>query len=101
MKRNEQEQINKEVLSHMVTSLHEPRFYMGQLYHCNAQVYVSDNYILLKSYDTFIACIDKSNDVCYDFLRKVYDYTATSTRHIAKFVKKYGSGSVLQWKWLE
>ena len=56
---------------------------------CRATVYTLDNYWLLKSYNTFVACIDKDTLVCYDNLRKQYGYTATSSQHIAKFAKKY------------
>lgn len=60
---------------------------------CSATVYSTDNYFILQSYRTVVACIDKRTDTCYDFLRKVYGYTATSAQHIAKFCRDYGTGS--------
>ena len=66
---------------------------------CTAWVWETDNYYVLQSYDTFIACIDKSTDICYDALRMVYGYTSTSSSHIAKFSKStvYGGYSSAKW----
>ena len=63
-----------------------------QLRSCKAFVYETKNYYLLKSYSTIVAVINKGTDVCYDVLRMVYGYTATSGKHIAKFRHDYGSG---------
>lgn len=57
---------------------------------CSAWVYETDNFYLLKSYNTFVACIAKKNNSCYDVLRKVCGYTHTSAQHIAKFIYDYG-----------
>lgn len=65
---------------------------------CKAWVLESDNYYFLKSYNTIVAIIPKCNGICYDLLRKVYGYTATSSQHIAKFVKDYGKGTVYRWR---
>lgn len=64
---------------------------------CSAWVWETSNFYVLQSYNTFIACIDKNTDICYDALRVVYGYTATSAKHISKFRKSspfggYGSG---------
>ena len=61
---------------------------------CTAYVYESDDYYVLRSYNTTIAIIDKATDTLYDFLRLVYGFTSTSAQHIAKFDKDYGYG---QW----
>ena len=57
---------------------------------CNAMVYAYENekgrVYILKSYNTIVAAI-MPNGVCYDFLRYVYGYTATSAQHISKFFK--------------
>lgn len=63
-----------------------------QLRSCNAMVYDTKNYYLLKSYNTFVACIDKNSDILYDALRIVYGYTASSARQIAKFNNDYCQG---------
>ena len=63
-----------------------------QLRSCNATVYDTKNYYLLKSYNTFVACIDKNSDILYDALRIVYGYTASSARQIAKFNNDYCEG---------
>ena len=57
----------------------------GQLRSCKARVYETDTYWILQSYGTFVAVTSKATGVCYDVLRIVYGYTATSAQHIAKF----------------
>ena len=59
---------------------------------CHARVYIYDDYILLESYRTMVAGIDRKTDTLYDFLRMVYGYTSTSAQHIAKFSHDYGAG---------
>ena len=59
---------------------------------CSAVVHETDNYYFLQSYNTVVAFIDKTTDTCYDVLRMVYGYTATSAQHIAKFRHDYGNG---------
>ena len=59
---------------------------------CQATVYAYENekgrVYILKSYNTIVAAIGASGR-CYDFLRYVYGYTATSAQHISKFFKDY------------
>lgn len=52
---------------------------------CKAYVVETTHYYFLKSYSTYVAVIDKEQDVLIDMLRYVYGYTATSAQHIAKF----------------
>lgn len=59
---------------------------------CQAYVYETPSFYVLRSYSTVVAIIDKSSDICYDFLRGVYGYTNTSAQHISKFDKDYGRG---------
>ena len=63
-----------------------------QLRHCTAWVWETLDYYVLQSYETFVACIEKATDTCYDVLRVEYGYTSTSAQHIAKFRHDYGSG---------
>ena len=65
---------------------------------CNAHVYETDSYYLLKSYSTFVAFIRKSDGECFDILRNVYGYTATSAQHIAKFKNDYKANSCQIWR---
>lgn len=69
-----------------------------RLYSCNAYTYRVNNLIFLQSYRTIIACIDLNTETCYDWLRLVYGYTATSAQHISKFIKKYGVVRKKTWK---
>lgn len=70
----------------------EKPFKNKQLRSCQAWVYETTNFYVLKSYNTFIAAIDKRSDVCVDVLRNVYCYTATSAKQINKFGCDYGRG---------
>lgn len=57
---------------------------------CQADVFETENYFVLRSYKTFIACIRKDTGDCFDVLRHEYGYTATSAQHVSKFIKDYG-----------
>lgn len=60
-----------------------------RLYHCEAFVYETEHYYFLKSYETFIAIINKSNDCLYDGLRGIYGYAHTSAYHLRNFALWY------------
>lgn len=60
-----------------------------RLRNCTAWVYETENYFLLKSFSTYIACIDKHDRVLYDVLRYEYEYTNTSAMHISKLCNDY------------
>ena len=65
---------------------------------CQAYVYETDSYYILKSYSTFVAFIRKSDCECFDILRMVYGYTSTSAQHIAKFKNDYKANSCQIWR---
>ena len=66
---------------------------------CTAWVYETDNFYILRSYNTYIAAIVKYSGWCGDVLRKVYGYTSTSCQHVAKFVSDYGNRArVYTWR---
>lgn len=65
---------------------------------CSAYVYETANYYLLKSYATIVAFIRKSDCECFDILRNVYGYTATSAQHIVKFKNDYHAVSTQTWR---
>lgn len=65
---------------------------VGRLRTCNATVYENERYIVLISYTTTVAFIDKRERKAYDILRLVYGYTSTSAQHIAKFFNDYARG---------
>ena len=64
----------------------------GRLRTCSATVYENERYIVLISYTTTVAFIDKHEQKAYDILRLVYGYTSTSAQHIAKFFNDYARG---------
>lgn len=63
---------------------------LNRVISCSAKVYETENYYFLKSYNTFVAMIDKTTDTLYDFLRMVHGNTSTSAQHISKFYHDYG-----------
>ena len=65
---------------------------------CQAEFCVTENFVILKSYDTIVACVDMRWNVGYDFLRMVYGYTATSAQHISKFFKQTLTHEIYTWK---
>lgn len=65
---------------------------------CSASVYTAPGYKILRSYNTIIACIDTNTGILYDFLRKVYGYTATSAQHVAKFAHDYAAQDGRTWR---
>lgn len=95
MTKREQALINDEVIA-MVNKYNEEKQNVLQqgkrLRTCQAYVYETTSFYVLRSYNTVVAIIDKSSDICYDFLRAVYGYTNTSAQHISKFDQDYGRG---------
>lgn len=63
-----------------------------RLRYCQACVYTTPNFYLLRSYRTFVAVIERNTDTLVDGLRYMYGYTATSAQHISKFAHDYGAG---------
>ena len=61
---------------------------LNRLNKCQAWTYEVSYFVVLISYNTEVACIDMRTGICYDYLRKVFGYTASSAQHIAKFMKK-------------
>lgn len=92
-----QTEINEKVLQ-VYNDMEQTLAYYGtptnwqRLANCQAYVARIDGMFILKSYNTIVAAIC-DNGVCYDFLRFVYGYTATSTQHIHKFMRQYGQGN--------
>ena len=90
-------EVNKEVLE-VIDRYNEELKYCPisdgeRLRTCQAYVYQTPSFYALLSYNTVVAIIEKSTDICYDFLRCVYGYTNTSAHHISKFDKDYGRGA--------
>lgn len=95
MKKSEQEFVNALCETAFGNAMHEFDEWSsdcGRLRTCTASVFETEHYYLLKSYSTFVAVINKKTDACFDVLRMVYGYTATSAQHIAKFRHDFGSG---------
>lgn len=93
MSKKEQDLINEEVIT--MVNKYNVEVKQNGLHHgkrlrtCQAYVYETPSFYVLRSYNTVVAIIEKSTDTCYDFLRGVYGYTSTSAQHISKFDKDY------------
>ena len=95
MKKEEQRIINDSILREWEKAIQELKcseYTINRLRSCSAEDLTTEHYHFLKSYNTIIAFIDKNTDTCYDVLRYVYGYTATSGQHITKFRHDYGYG---------
>lgn len=57
---------------------------------CQATVYETSKYYILKSYNTVVAFIIKDKDILVDVLRHVYGYSSASAHQISKFSQDYG-----------
>ena len=66
---------------------------------CQAFVYETNGFYILKSYGTLVAVVRKSDGACVDFLRHEYGYTATSAKHIAKFFNDYAGWNSDRYTW--
>lgn len=92
MKKSVQETVNAKCLAEYDMAMDELKtgiFTTKRLRSCTATVIETNNYWILRSYNTIVAVTSKNTGVCYDVLRIVYGYTATSAQHIAKFCHDY------------
>lgn len=90
MEKEQQKVINEIVRKEYEKAMKEFRYNNPKpLRTCTALVYETENYYILRSYNTITACIDKRTKIAYDFLRMVYKYTRTSARHFSKFCHDY------------
>lgn len=80
---------------------HESLIECSPLRTCNARVYVYPSIILLQSYDTIVAIIDRKRRILIDILRYVYVYTNTSAQHISKFAHDYLNFFDTFYRWKE
>ena len=72
-----------------------------RLYSCKAWMYETQNFIVLRSYNTFIACYDKKCKSFSDVLRHEYGYTSTSNQHYFKFKNYINQKLCLFWNYKE
>ena len=77
--------------------------YCGRLRSCQANVYTTKHFIVLRSYNMIVATVyhgtAEAAPVFIDFLRLVYGYTSTSAQHIAKFKHEYYDGKGFEYTW--
>lgn len=104
MKKNEQAIINKRAEQMFKSAISE----LGvcalhglegkRLRSCQAQVIETQNYYILQSYSTYVACISKGTGECADVLRKVYGFTRSSAKQISYFRSDYGATMTATWR---
>lgn len=93
MKKEQQETMNNYVLKNLDVfndTIKNNFFDWIKLRSCQASVAETEDFYILKSYNTIVAFINKHTGQKFDFLRYVFRYTATSAQHIAKFFSDYG-----------
>lgn len=104
MKKSEQNVINKQAEQMFKSAINELGVYVlcglkgKRLRSCQAQVIETQNYYILQSYSTYVACISKGTGKCADVLRKVYGYTSSSAKQIAYFKSDYGAIEAFTWR---
>ena len=93
----EQEKINDTCINELKKAYNELEHNTPcrRLRSCTAWIYDTKNYYVLRSYNTIIAVIQKSDKTLYDALRVVYGFTNTSCQHIAKFRNDYNAVTTL------
>lgn len=99
MRKEKQEQVNNYVLKNLdVFRDNHADYYWNyhneRLFKCSATVYQSPDYIVLKSYNTIVAFVNRHTGEAFDVLRYVYGYTATSSQHIRKFFNTYSRSTI-------
>lgn len=94
MKKDQQVVMNEYVVKNysvMMDEFTEKYWYNAErLRSCQAFVAETEDFYILKSYNTIVAFINKYTGQKFDILRYVYGYTSTSAQHIAKFFSDYG-----------
>lgn len=107
MKRVDQYKLNCDAIYEFKESMKEVRTtdgYCRKLRSCKVYVYETENYYILCSYQTYVACINKNTKICYDVLRREYNdadnkhYSKTSIQHIAKFKADYHAEKTVIWR---
>lgn len=93
MKKSEQISINEkayEIFNSAIEEWHKDgESLRKKLYTCQAEVIWTIHYEILCSYNTIVACIDKSSGTLVDVLRTEHGYTVASAQHISKFARQY------------
>lgn len=64
----------------------------------SAEILYTDNYYILRSYNTLIAFMPINTGRVIDVLRYVYGYTATSAKHVSAFTEQLHATERYTWK---
>ena len=88
MKKNEQMKVNALCVAYSKLAAKDAERWHGgfvPLYRCSAAVCRTNDFEVLRSYNTIVALYHIKTGILIDILRLEYGYTATSAQHIAKF----------------
>lgn len=104
MKKNEQMKINALCVAYSKLAAKDAERWHGdfvRLHKCSAAVCRTNDFEILRSYNTIVAMYHIKSGILIDILRREYGYTATSAQHIAKFRKimtqRYGSCEMMRY----
>lgn len=94
MKKDELVRINNYILKNLDVFMDVEadaywKFDNVRLRYCSAYVYETPDFIVLRSYNTVVAFINKHTGEFFDVLRYFYVFTSVSAQHIAKFRSDY------------
>ena len=100
MTKDEQRNINELAVSAYINAMYDLDDKYGnwgiyapntRLRTCQAGVYETTHYYVLRSFEKYVAVIDKATNTLFDVHQLEYGYTAVSAQHISKFHTDYGS----------
>lgn len=104
MKRNEQMKINALCVAYSKLAAQDAELWHSdfvRLNKCTAATCRTNDFEVLRSYNTIVALYHIKTGILIDILRREYGYTATSAQHIAKFRKvmsqRYGRCELIRY----
>lgn len=104
MKRNEQMKINALCVAYSKLAAQDAELWHSdfvRLNKCTAATCRTNDFEVLRSYNTIVALYHIKTGLLVDILRREYGYTATSAQHIAKFKnfmrERYGTCELIRY----
>lgn len=104
MKKNEQMKINALCVAYSKLAAQDAERWHSdfvRLNKCTAATCRTNDFEVLRSYNTIVALYHINTGLLVDILRREYGYTATSAQHIAKFKnlmrERYGTCEMMRY----
>lgn len=99
MKKKGQPEINK-ICEHIynlaMSQFGQHHRYIGRLPRYNADIYMTEDFYILFSYENPVAVLDCKDGSCYNFLDY---YISTTSEHIKKFFSEYCTTNYHTYRW--